>query len=99
MKDYRSCFRLASAAMAALSMAALQVGDDRLTLQREQMVSEQLEGRGIRMPDVLRAMRASKESLRSYPQSPGDSQGSPFTDSTSASGGSAPLLSWHSVSL
>jgi protein-L-isoaspartate(D-aspartate) O-methyltransferase len=63
MKDYRSCFRLASAAMAALSMAALQVGDDRLTLQREQMVSGQLEGRGIRMPDVLRAMRATPRHL------------------------------------
>jgi len=63
MKDYRSFFRLASGAMVALSMTALPIGDDPVTRQRERMVSEQIEGRGIHSPDVLRVMRATPRHL------------------------------------
>jgi protein-L-isoaspartate(D-aspartate) O-methyltransferase len=63
MKDYRSFFRLASGAIVALSMTALPVGDDPVTLQRKRMVSEQIEGRGIRSPDVLGVMRATPRHL------------------------------------
>jgi protein-L-isoaspartate(D-aspartate) O-methyltransferase len=58
MKDYRSFFRLASGAMIVLSMTALPIGDDPVG-----MVSEQIEGRGIRSPDVLRVMRATPRHL------------------------------------
>jgi len=63
MKDYRSLFRLASGAMAAFSITAFSVCNDPYTLQRERMVSEQIEGRGIRSPDVLRVMRATPRHL------------------------------------
>jgi protein-L-isoaspartate(D-aspartate) O-methyltransferase len=39
------------------------VADDPVALQRERMVSEQIESRGIRSPDVLRVMRATPRHL------------------------------------
>jgi protein-L-isoaspartate(D-aspartate) O-methyltransferase len=65
MRDCRhhSRFRLAPVTIAALSMAALLIADDPVTLQRERMVSEQIESRGVRNPDVIRVMRATPRHL------------------------------------
>ena len=68
MKDCRhdSSFRLlrfAFCAILALPTAMRLVADDPVALQRERMVSEQIESRGIRSPDVLRVMRATPRHL------------------------------------
>jgi protein-L-isoaspartate(D-aspartate) O-methyltransferase len=65
MRDCRhhSRFRLAPVTIAALSMAALLIADDPVTLRRERMVSEQIESRGVRNPDVIRVMRATPRHL------------------------------------
>ncbi|MGA2185566.1 MAG: protein-L-isoaspartate(D-aspartate) O-methyltransferase [Bryobacteraceae bacterium] len=69
MKDCRhdSSFRLlrfAFCAILALPTATMRlVADDPVALQRERMVSEQIESRGIRSPDVLRVMRATPRHL------------------------------------
>ncbi len=48
----------------ALAIAAVCLfGDDPARLQRERMVAEQIESRGIRNPDVLRVMRATPRHL------------------------------------
>lgn len=50
-------------AILPLPITALLMADDPLTLQREHMVREQVESRGIRNPDVLRVMRATPRHL------------------------------------
>ena len=58
MKEYRHS---SSAIMFCTLLATLMlkplVADDSTTLQRERMVAEQIESRGIRNPNVLRVMR------------------------------------------
>jgi protein-L-isoaspartate(D-aspartate) O-methyltransferase len=44
-------------------MSALLVADDPVTLQRERMVVDQIENRGIRKPDVLQVMRSTPRHL------------------------------------
>src|SRR5579872_1524836 len=58
MKEYRysSSVMMFCTLLAMLMMKPL-VADDSTTLQRERMVAEQIESRGIRNPNVLRAMR------------------------------------------
>jgi len=69
VKDCRhdSSFRLlrfAFCAILALPTATMRlVADDPVALQRERMVSEQIESRGIRSPDVLPVMRATPRHL------------------------------------
>ena len=59
MKDARrnSSLLIAVCAVLAVLMTKPLVADDTTTLQRERMVAEQIEGRGIRNPNVLRVMR------------------------------------------
>jgi protein-L-isoaspartate(D-aspartate) O-methyltransferase len=58
MKEYRhsSSVMMFCTLLATLMMKPL-VADDSTTLQRERMVAEQIESRGIRNPNVLRVMR------------------------------------------
>ena len=49
--------------LSALSAAILVAAQDAATLQRHRMVADQIEGRGIRNTDVLRAMRATPRHL------------------------------------
>ena len=58
MKEYRhsSSVMMFCPLLATLMMKPL-VADDSTTLQRERMVAEQIESRGIRNPNVLRVMR------------------------------------------
>jgi len=53
----------APGAMIALSITALLCAADPVAVERERMVTEQIEGRGVRNPDVLRAMRATPRHL------------------------------------
>ena len=53
---------LALCAMLATSMRLL-VADEPIELRRERMVSDQIESRGIRNPDVLRVMRTTPRHL------------------------------------
>lgn len=55
--------RFALCAILAVTTAELLVADDPITLQRERMVSDQIESRGIRNPDVLRVMRTTPRHL------------------------------------
>jgi protein-L-isoaspartate(D-aspartate) O-methyltransferase len=50
--------RLTSGAILAISMSMLLVGRDPIALQRERMVTDQLESRGVRNQDVLQVMRS-----------------------------------------
>jgi protein-L-isoaspartate(D-aspartate) O-methyltransferase len=50
-------------AIAALPLTGLLMADDPTAWQRERMVREQIERRGIRNPDVLRVMRATPRHL------------------------------------
>ena len=65
MKSCRhdSSFPVAFFAILALSMTTLLVAADPVTLQRERMVADQIESRGVRNPDVLRVMRATPRHL------------------------------------
>lgn len=58
-----SSFRGAFCAIPAFSMATLLVADGPVTLQRERMVADQIESRGVRNPEVLRVMRATPRHL------------------------------------
>jgi protein-L-isoaspartate(D-aspartate) O-methyltransferase len=58
-----SSFPVAFCAILVFSMTTLLVADDPVTLQRERMVADQIESRGVRNPDVLRAMRATPRHL------------------------------------
>jgi protein-L-isoaspartate(D-aspartate) O-methyltransferase len=57
-----SSFRLAFCAILALGTPTL-LADDSIAWQRERMVTDQIESRGIRTPDILRAMRATPRHL------------------------------------
>jgi len=65
MNDCRhdSSFPLAFCAILALPLTTLLIADDPVTLQRERMVADQIESRGVRNPDVLRAMRSTPRHL------------------------------------
>ena len=65
MKDCRldALLRFAFCALPVLPMSALLVADDPVTLQRERMVVDQIENRGIRNPDVLQVMRSTPRHL------------------------------------
>jgi len=65
MNDCRhdSSFPLAFCAILALPLTTLLIADDPVTLQRERMVADQIESRGVRNPDVLRAMRSTPSHL------------------------------------
>jgi len=54
---------LALAGFAAMLAVALWSASDPFTAERERMVREQIEARGIRNPDVLRVMRATPRHL------------------------------------
>jgi protein-L-isoaspartate(D-aspartate) O-methyltransferase len=56
-------YPVAFCAILAFSMTTLLVADDPVTLQRERMVADQVESRGVRNPDVLRVMRATPRHL------------------------------------
>jgi protein-L-isoaspartate(D-aspartate) O-methyltransferase len=49
--------------IAPVFMTALLIADDPVSVQRDRMVTEQIEERGIRNPDVLRVMRATPRHL------------------------------------
>jgi protein-L-isoaspartate(D-aspartate) O-methyltransferase len=55
--------KLVLCAASARAVTPHLIADDAVTLERERMVSEQIEGRGIRSPDVLRAMRSTPRHL------------------------------------
>jgi len=55
--------RVAPISIAMLAAAALVLGADPYAAQRERMVREQIERRGIRDPEVLRVMRATPRHL------------------------------------
>jgi len=65
MKECRneSAFLVALCAILTFPMTTLLIADDPVTLERERMVAEQIESRGVRNPDVLRAMRATPRHL------------------------------------
>ena len=65
MKDCRldALLRFAFCALPVLYMSALLVADDPVILQRERMVADQIENRGIRNPDVLQVMRSTPRHL------------------------------------
>jgi protein-L-isoaspartate(D-aspartate) O-methyltransferase len=65
MNDCRhdSSFPLAFCAILALPLTTLLIANDPVTLQRERMVADQIESRGVRNPDVLRAMRSTPRHL------------------------------------
>jgi protein-L-isoaspartate(D-aspartate) O-methyltransferase len=65
MKDCRHdpSFPLALCGILAFPMTALLIAEDPVTLQRERMVADQIESRGVRDPDVLRAMRSTPRHL------------------------------------
>lgn len=58
-----SSFPLVFCTILALPLTTLAMADDPLTLQRERMVADQIESRGVRSPDVLRAMRSTPRHL------------------------------------
>jgi protein-L-isoaspartate(D-aspartate) O-methyltransferase len=65
MQDCRheSFFPLALCAILVFSIVTRLVADDPGTAQRERMVADQIESRGIRNPDVLRVLRATPRHL------------------------------------
>lgn len=65
MKDFRRnpSLLIAVCAVLAVRMTKPLVADDTTTLQRQRMVAEQIEGRGIRNPNVLRVMRITPRHL------------------------------------
>jgi len=65
MNNSRRDCRLSVALCAILAMALtkLLIADESLAVQRERMVSDQIEARGIRNPDVLRVMRTTPRHL------------------------------------
>jgi protein-L-isoaspartate(D-aspartate) O-methyltransferase len=46
-----------------MALTKLLIADESLAVQRERMVSDQIEARGIRTPDVLRVMRTTPRHL------------------------------------
>jgi protein-L-isoaspartate(D-aspartate) O-methyltransferase len=60
---YDLLFRLAFCPILAFCMTVPLVADDLIALQRERMVADQIESRGVRNPDVLRVMRATPRHL------------------------------------
>jgi protein-L-isoaspartate(D-aspartate) O-methyltransferase len=50
-------------AILAVAITELLVADEPIAVQRERMVSDQIESRGIRNPDVLRVMRTTPRHL------------------------------------
>jgi protein-L-isoaspartate(D-aspartate) O-methyltransferase len=58
-----SLLRLELYTIATLCAAAALVAADPLALERDRMVSQQIEQRGIRSPDVLRVMRSTPRHL------------------------------------
>ena len=60
---HESSFPLALCAILVFSMTTLLVADDPVTSQRERMVADQIESRGIRNPDILRVMRSTPRHL------------------------------------
>jgi protein-L-isoaspartate(D-aspartate) O-methyltransferase len=65
MNDCRhdSSFPLAPGAILAFAMTTILVADDPVTLQRERMVADQIESRGVRNQEILRVMRATPRHL------------------------------------
>jgi protein-L-isoaspartate(D-aspartate) O-methyltransferase len=64
MKDRRhNRSRLASCAILAISVSILLVADDPITLQRERMVTDQIESRGVWNQEVLQVMRSTPRHL------------------------------------
>jgi protein-L-isoaspartate(D-aspartate) O-methyltransferase len=65
MEDRRhnSPFLLAFCVVLAIFVAKLLIADDPVALQRERMVTDQIERRGIHNPDVLRVMRTTPRHL------------------------------------
>jgi len=55
--------RRPSCAILAISMSTLLVAGDPITLQRERMVTDQIESRGVRNQDVLQVMRSTPRHL------------------------------------
>jgi len=55
--------RLAFFAIPALTTTTCLAAGDAVAVQRKHMVSDQIENRGIRNPDVLRVMRATPRHL------------------------------------